>query len=217
MKRYVRFISGLAAPVALFMAACGGDPVGVNSGDELTNAEIQALLNAWGAAVGDVSPSASVVAAQDGIQMVQIDVDQSVSVTAPCQTSGEIGFDGSVNGWVDDETFEADFTMGVSMDFAACTVPVEAITITLDPTDDNPDDDSDIAFEADFLLGQTSFSINGTQVGGFSFTTSDGRDGSCAINLEFSASYTEGQSASSSVSGEICGRSGSAFQAYTIN
>ncbi len=218
MKRYSRLISGLAAPLMLIMAACGDSPTGVNSGDALSDAEIQALLNAWAAALGDVSPSASRVAAQEGIQMVQIDVEQSVNVTAPCQVSGQIGVDGSVDGWVDDETFEADFTMGVSLDFAACTVPAEALTITLDPADDDADGgDANITFEADFLLDQTSFSVSGTQRGGFNFTTSDERTGSCYINLEFSASYTEGQSATSSVSGEICGRSASAFQAYTVN
>jgi hypothetical protein len=86
MKKHIRIISGLATALSLTLSACGDDPLGVNSGDELSDAEIQALFNQLGEALGDVSPSASIVRAPDGLQLAEISVDQSVSVTAPCQS-----------------------------------------------------------------------------------------------------------------------------------
>jgi hypothetical protein len=207
MKKHIRIISGLATALSLTLSACGDDPLGVNSGDELSDAEIQALFNQLGEALGDVSPSASIVRAPDGLQLAEISVDQSVSVTAPCQ-SGTISVDGSVSGTVDDQTFESDLSMGVTVDFAACSFPSNDLTVTVDGQ-------PDITFQADFLLTQESLSVDGSQRGGFSFTTSDGRAGSCAIDIEFDASYTTGSAAVSSVSGTVCGRSAAAFEAYT--
>jgi hypothetical protein len=98
--------------------------------------------------------------------------------------------------------------MGVTVDFAACSFPSNDLTVTVDGQ-------PDITFQADFLLTQESLSVDGSQRGGFSFTTSDGRAGSCAIDIEFDASYTTGSAAVSSVSGTVCGRSAAAFEAYT--
>lgn len=205
--RYSRFISVSIAGLALTVAACGDNPLGVNSGDALSDAEIQALFNQMGDALGDVSPSANLVAALDGIQLAEISVDESVSVTAPCQ-SGTISVDGSVSGTVDDQTFESDLTMGVTLDFAACVVPADSITVTVDGQ-------PDITYSAHFRLTQDSLVVDGSQLGGFSFTTSDGRAGSCAIDVTFDASYATGSAAVSTVSGTVCGRSASQFEAYT--
>jgi hypothetical protein len=206
MQRYSKYISGLTAALVLFVGGCGDDPLGVNSGDELTDDEIQAIFNAFGGAIGDASPSASRVAAHDGIQLAEIEVNQSVSVTAPCALGGEIALEGSVNGIVDDETYESDLQMGITAQFDGCVVQGEANTVTVD---------GEIVFDAHFLLDADAFSVDGDQIGGFSFTTSDERNGSCAIEIEFSASYTTGTSATSTVSGSVCGRSAEQFEAYT--
>jgi hypothetical protein len=199
-------MSALAVGLALTLVACGDNPVGVNSGDELTDAEIQAIFNAFSGAFSDVNASAHVVAPADGIQMADIQVDHSVNVTAPCALGGEITLDGSVNGTVNDETFASDLVMEVDVLFAACGVASDQNTLTVD---------GDIEFDSHVVLSETEFSANGSQEGGFEFTTNDGRSGSCAIDIEFSASYTEGTSAQSSVSGRVCGRSASQFEAYT--
>jgi hypothetical protein len=207
MKRFAKSISVLAASSMLALAACGDDPTGVNSGDQLTEAEIQALLNHVGEAIGGVSPSASMVGTPEGIQLV--DIDQSVSVTAPCQ-AGEVSVSGSVEGTVDDVTYDSDLLMKVTLDYDGCVIPTEETTFTVDGA-------PDIYFEADFMLRETEFSVSGLQRGGFRFTASDGREGSCAIDLRFDASYTSGASSSvtSSVTGTICSRSASAFEAYS--
>ncbi len=206
MYSYQKSISGLVTGLALTLTACGGDPMGVNSGDELTDTEIQAVFNAFGNAVGDLDASAHVVAPQDGIQMADININRTVSVTAPCNVGGEISLNGSVDGTVDDETFASDIEMGLDVEFDACGIESEQNTLSVD---------GEIQFDAHFVISEGGFSTDGTQVGGFSFTTNDGRSGSCAIDIDFSASYAEGTSAQSSVSGTVCGRSASQFEAYT--
>ncbi|MDH3456279.1 MAG: hypothetical protein OER90_05505 [Gemmatimonadota bacterium] len=206
MRRHISIISGMAAALALTLSACSESPLGVNAGDQLSDAEIQALFNQLGEALGDPSPSAS-VAAPEGLQLTEIRVNQDVSVTAPCQ-SGTISLDGSVSGTIDDQTLEGDLRMGVSVDFDACTFPAEQITVTVDGA-------PKIEFQADYLFAQESFSVEGYQRGGFEFTTSDGRVGSCAIDLTFDASYTTGSATVSTMNGTVCGRSAASFEGYT--
>jgi hypothetical protein len=196
----------LAAGLALTLAACGDDPVGVNSGDELSDAEIQAIFNAFGGAFSDVNAAAHVVAPADGIQMADIHVDHSVDVSTACALGGEIALNGSVNGTVNDETFASDLEMEVGVQFDACGIASDQNTLTVD---------GNIEFDSHIVLSETEFSASGSQEGGFEFTTNDGRSGSCAIDIDFSASYVEGTSAQSSVTGTVCGRSASQFEAYT--
>ena len=133
-------------------------------------------------------------------------MDRSVNVSAPCNLGGEISLSGSVDGTVDDETFASDLEMEVGVQFDACVVASDQNTVIVD---------GDIQFDSHVVLSEIQFSADRSQVGGFEFTTNDGRTGSCAIDIDFSASYTEGTSAQSSVSGTVCGRSAGAFEAYT--
>lgn len=206
MKSNQKWIASLAVGLALTLAACGDNPVGVNSGDELSDAEIQAVFNAFSGAFSNVNASAHAAAPVEGIQMADIQVDHSVDVSTACALGGEIGLNGSVDGTVNDETFASDLEMEVGVAFDACGVASDQITLTVD---------GEIDFYAHVVVGETSFSADGWQRGGFEFTTNDGRSGSCAIDIDFSASYTEGTSAESSVSGTVCGRSASQFEAYT--
>jgi len=206
MRTYHKLMSGLAVGLALSLTACGDNPVGINSGDELTDTEIQAIFNAFGGAMDGVGTSASRVAPQDGIQMAEITVDQSVNVSAGCDLGGEISLSGSVEGTVDDETFASNLEMGIGVQFDACVIPSDQNTVSVD---------GDIQFDSHVVIDEGSFSVDGSQLGGFEFTTNDGRIGSCAIDIDFSASLSEGTSAQSSVTGTVCGRSASQFEAYT--
>jgi hypothetical protein len=206
MELFRKAMSGLTIGLVLALAACGDNPVGVNSGDELSDAEIQAVFNAFGGAFSNVDASAHVVAPAEGIQMADIQVDQSVDVSTQCALGGGIALSGSVKGTVNDETYASNLVMEVGVGFDACGVPSDEVTLTVD---------GDVDFYAAVVIGEGSFSTEGWQRGGFDFTTDDGRSGSCAINIDFDASYTEGESAQSNVSGEVCGRSASQFDAYT--
>jgi len=212
--RSSRIVAGLAAGLVILLAGCGGDEalVGVNSGDELSDVEIQDLFNQLGTTIGGIGdPTPHVVAAQEGPTRAPagtINIDQSVSETVACE-AGNIGVSGKVEGSVDDETFESDLALQITMNFNGCAVSSETNTITLS----NP---PGLRYDLDFLMGQTSFSTSGTQTGGFNFVTSDGRQGSCAIDLDFDVSYDmDGGNYSSTVTGEVCGRSAAGFEPYT--
>ncbi|MHC4986769.1 MAG: hypothetical protein ACYTFO_11535, partial [Planctomycetota bacterium] len=70
-------------------------------------------------------------------------------------------------------------------------------------------------FDADFTLDENTVSATGTEKGGFRFTVSDGRSGTCGIDLSFDISVnTSGSSLSSSTTGTVCGRSADAFVAF---
>ena len=210
--RRSKLLTGLATSLIVAMAGCGGDAnlVGVDSGDPLTDAEIQALFNELGQAIGSIGASAQVVSAQDGpmrAPMGTISVNRSVDETAACE-AGTVGIKGKVEGTVDDETFETDMTMDFTLNFNSCMVSTEAGSITLD----NP---PGIAYDLDMDMGQEAYAISGSQKGGFSFTTSDDRMGSCSIDLTFDVSYDSGTGQSNVVTGTVCGRSAEGFQPYT--
>jgi hypothetical protein len=204
---------GLSAltTLVLFVTACGSDSiVGVNEGDELTDAEIQALFNEMSGALGALGLGLAPPAAE-GMSLApaaNVPINESFSESAPCQ-SGSVGLSGSVSGNIDDQTFEGDLTLDFTVDFNACLVNSTSGTFTVNGA-------PSIRFEADFLFSQTALSVNGTQKGGFSFTTSDQRTGSCAIDVSFDVSVNQGTStATSVVSGTVCGKDASAFETYT--
>ena len=211
--RRSRILSGLAVGLMVAIAGCGGDSnlVGVDSGDPLTDTEIQALFNELGQAISSIGAAAQhVVSAQDGPARAPagtISINQSIDESAACE-SGTLGVKGRIEGTVDDETFETDMTMDFALNFNSCMVSTEAGSITLD----NP---PGIAYELDMDMGQEAYSISGSQKGGFSFTTSDDRMGSCSIDLTFDVSYDSGTGQSNVVSGTVCGRSAEGFQPYT--
>ncbi|UCD24765.1 MAG: hypothetical protein JSW51_02270 [Gemmatimonadota bacterium] len=211
--RRSKLLTGLATSLIVVMAGCGGDGdlVGVDSGDPLSDAEIQTLFNELGSAIGSIGAAAQqVVSAQDGPMRAPagtISVNQSIDESAACE-SGTLGVKGKVEGTVDDETFETDMIIDFTLNFNSCMVSNETISITLD----NP---PGIAYYLDMDMGQESYTISGSQKGGFSFTTSDDRMGSCAIDLTFDLSYDAGTGQSNVVSGTVCGRSAADFQPYT--
>jgi len=210
MFKFSRLIPGCSAALVVLLAGCGSDSIGlgVDAGDPLSDAEIQALFNELGTAIGGIG-SAHLTAPLDGPQLAEIHVNESVDVSTSCQSAGTVGVKGKVEGTVDDQTFESNLSLLLTLDFQDCGVPVEANTITVNGP-------PGLQYDIDFVIGQEDFSVAGTLRGGFTFTTSDLREGSCAVDLDFSASYSsQGSSLSSSVTGTVCGRSGDAFEPYT--
>jgi hypothetical protein len=197
----------LTAAVALTVGACSDDPTGVNSGDPLTAGEIEALMAAFSSALDSTGVAAQRVATSglDGAAAAQgaVPINQSFDVSAPCE-SGTIQVSGSLNGTIDDQTFDMDVTMEVSWDPSGCMVSNSTTTFTVDG-----------APQIDLVLDMTSTSdaltMSGTETGGFSFTSSDGRVGSCALDVTFSI-VTDNAGINGSATGTICGLDASDFQ-----
>lgn len=198
----------LTAGLAITAIGCGGDdgPMGVNSGDALTEAELQvvfyAISNAFstfGAAPAAVGPARAVHSASE-----------SFDESAPCELSGSIAASGSASGTYDDVTGALDLTYHLRMTPNSCEVPTETTSIVLQGA-------PYIQLDMDFSLSETALSMSGSQVGGISFTADDGRSGSCAFDIDFSGNVDLGaQSGSSSVSGTVCGVSASNLTVFDL-
>ena len=199
--RFRTTITSYATAAALLsLTACGNDPLGVNSGDQLSSLEIQSVFNAMWAAFSSGGVASSPAGAP-GVGLVPIPINQSFTFSADCPLGGSIGIDGSANGQIDDQTLEGNLSMTFTYTLNECAVTANDITVTVSH---NPE----IVFEGGFTYSQDLLTVDGTERGGFEYVASDGRQGSCAIDLSFSVSYNSGtQTSTASVTGEVCGLS----------
>jgi hypothetical protein len=201
--------SYLALSAILLAAGCSGDnPLGVNSGDQLTAAEIQSLFGAMSAAFagGGVTPA-------PGVQpsAAAIPIDQSFNFSSNCPLGGSVGIAGSANGEIDEQTLAGNLTMNFAYRLNECAVSGENATFTVSH-------DPEIVFTGEYVFSQEEISVSGSQEGGFVFTADDGRSGSCLIDLDFSVSYNNvTQASSATVSGTVCGMSGDQFSPVDLS
>ena len=176
-----------------------------------TEQEIQAVLDALGNSLGGIT-SFSAIRGNDtdglNLSVSGVPIDINLNTTAPCQSGGTISFDGSMNGDVDDQTGQGSIDVDFNWGLNNCAVPSQNQTITLQG-------DPSIRFQASFTLGSDTFAWDGSQTGGFSYSISDGRAGSCAIDLTFTSTInTTTGAASGGYNGTICGVQGSAFGTF---
>ena len=198
MRKVSTSFIGLTTALALTVVACGDDPTGVDSGSELTSTEVAAVLAALGAAFETASGAAQAAPAQ-----VPESVNETINESVPCE-SGSIAVIGSITGSADVETFVSDLTTTVSWDPNACVVGDGTNTFTVDGAP---------AVEAVLHLTSTpvALTVTGTETGGFSFTSSDGRSGSCDLDVTFSIATTP-TGVERIVTGTICGLEADGFQ-----
>ena len=195
MRKMSTSLIGLTTALTLTVAACGDDLTGVTSGDELTSTEVAAVL----AALGSAFESAG---AQAAPSQAPIAVNTNFDVSVPCE-SGTLDVSGSISGTVDDVTFDTDVTTTVRWEPNACVVSDETNTFTVDGA-------PHVDLTLDLTTTQDVVTVSGTETGGFSFTSSDGRTGSCSIDVTFSI-VTTATSVDATVTGTICGLSASGF------
>ncbi len=198
MRKMSTSLIGLTTALTLTVVACGDDATGVTSGDELTSTEVAAVLAALGSAFESVGAGAQAGAAQ-----APISVSENFNVSVPCE-SGTLNVSGSISGTVDDVTFDTDLTTTVRWDPNACVVSDGTNTFTVDGA-------PYIDLALDLTSTQDLVTVSGTQSGGFSFTTSDGRTGSCSMDVTFSI-VTTATSVDATVTGTICGQNASGFE-----
>ncbi len=198
MRKVSTSLIGLTTALTLTVVACGDDPTGVTSGDELTSSEVTAVLAALSSAFASVGAGA-----QAGPAQAPISVSEDFNVTVECE-SGTLKVSGSIDGTFDDETFDTDLTTTVRWEPNACVVSDETTTFTVDGA-------PYIDLALDLTSTQDLVTVSGTQSGGFSFTSSDGRTGSCSIDVTFSI-VTTATSVDATVTGTICGQNASGFE-----
>jgi hypothetical protein len=202
MRTISRNFIGLTIALALTVVACGEDATGVTSGDELTSAEVAVVIAALGSAFDSVGVAAQQVAAA-GPALAAININENFSLSVPCE-SGTLDVSGSMDGTVDDQTFAMDATLEVSWNPKGCVVSDDLNTFTVDGA-------PQVTVTLDISSSEDIVSLSGTETGGFSFTSSDGRSGSCAIDVTFSL-VTTASSVESTITGTICGLQASSFE-----
>ena len=132
-----------------------------------------------------------------------VSVNESFDLSFPCE-SGNIEVSGSTSGNVDEETFDFDFMVDVSWDPNGCVVGDDINTFTVDGA-------PSIVVALEMSSTQDVLTISGTETGGFSYTSSDGRTGSCAFDVIFSV-VTGQTGIDSTVTGTICGLDAATFE-----
>ncbi len=202
-------LSLVSLAVAATFTACGGDsdPLGVNSGDPLSEDEIQSVFFAIAEAFTqlDFGPAAT------GPARATISVNENFSGSANCPVTGSVSGNGSAAGTVDDETFELDLRYQLRLDMTNCGVQSTTNTITLNGA-------PFIQLDMDFVLTETLIDVSGTQTGGIAFTSTDGRSGSCAFDVAFSSTANlNTQQGNSSTTGTVCGVSVSGLQVWAVD
>jgi hypothetical protein len=205
MRKVSTSFIGLTTALALAVVACGDDPTGddpdVDSGSELTSTEVAAVLAAFNAAFESAVSGASAAPAQ-----VPEEVDETFdNVSVPCE-SGNLVVSGSITGIADVETLVSDLTTTVSWDPNACVVGQGTNTFTVDGAPG-----VELVLHVTSTAQLAALTISGTETGGFSYTSSDGRSGTCGLDVTFSVA-TADTGVVRTVTGTICGLAADPFQ-----
>lgn len=196
-----------------------GDPPGtedppVAEGDPLQADEAAILMEVLSGhvvlATGSIEAGFAQLQAQAAEQaaagpaLAPVTVNEQTSGMATCPLGGSLSVDGTVSGTVDDETGELDLDVSLDMSHDDCRSEHEVsgtqFTLSGDPSLAM---DMGMAFsEADGL------EMAGTMEGWVSWSISDGREGSCAIDLslEFDIEFDPTHIAAS-IEGQVCGHS----------
>jgi len=196
----------LTTAAALTVVACGGDdgPVGMNSGDQLTEAELQVVFYAITNAFGYLNAAPAAVGPAPATQSQNVSFDE----TAPCESGGSIVVNGSASATYDDVSGQVDATYHLRMTPNGCVVPTESGSITIEA-------DPYLQLDMDFSLSDTAIEISGSEDGGIAFTSTDARSGSCLFDVDFSGNVDlENQSGNSAASGTVCGVSVSSLEVF---
>jgi hypothetical protein len=205
MRRSLR-IPTLLTGLALSLAACGGDGPTANSGDELSEAEMNEIAAEMfdglaGLISGDFDIHRSTLLPPGlslSLSRLSVPINISIDESGPCEGGGTVSLEGSVDGDVDDESGAGELHLDVTQTVDGCDVVGELHTYTV-TTEPNLHLTGD--FESD---GGDTFSASMNLVGGFAFIVDDGREGTCGVDVTVTVEV-EGQNFSASAQGTICG------------
>jgi len=196
---HVRTLAGAAALVSLAVAC--SDSTGT-SGDRLTQAEAAFLATSLGAqssaAAATRASSTSLASGASASAAVPSPFEFSLETTVPCPLGGNSKVSAAMRGSIDaaGRTLTAD--LSGSLEPASCVLRSKegvSFTITGAP---GLESDAHVAFTDGQPTGEHTASLEG----GFSWSASDGRSGTCDVDYRATANYTSNQA---TVNGDFCG------------
>ena len=94
--------------------------------------------------------------------------------------------------------------MDVTWDPNGCVISNDTNTLTVDGA-------PEIRLVLDMTSSDNTLTMSGTETGGFSFTVSDGRSGSCSLDVTFTVA-TDATGISATITGTICGLEAATFE-----
>lgn len=122
--------------------------------------------------------------------------ERTFTKTGPCPAGGTVTMSGSTKGTIDSDTHSGTIEVNHVLAMDDCAFTRDAVTITV-----NTDPDLTMTGTVNIESGHRA-SGSFTKTGTFLWTTSDGRSGSCEVNL----TITWNADGSHSISGTMCGR-----------
>lgn len=207
MRKTSRTLLAALVGAILIAAACNDDPMGLNSGDELTQAEIDEVFAEIFDALGEVflvvnfGGPQQLAAGPFSVGPVLGPFSETFDETGSCALGGTVRVTGSVSGEIDEQAQTGTFSFNVTETISNCVISTATgtvFTVNTSPL---------ILMTGDFSFNATFLTATLTITGGFAFTGSDGRSGTCLIAVEATVSITETTTEQVSVTGTACGRS----------
>ena len=181
---------------AMLVSSCGKSPTQVS--DQLSQQEALALYSEISVAISQAlaNVSFSGAAARSPSAITQA-YSGSMKSTAPCNAGGAIDVTGTYNGSIDTDagTYSYDYQMTMVPNACKASGGASQFTIGGDPN---------LTISGAYHFDGTTYDYTYNQQGGVSFTTSDGRSGSCQISYTTTVAY-DGVKSTAEVKGSICG------------
>ena len=206
-----RVLVAAVAALTILFPACDDDGTGPG-GDELTQNEVEALVAELSAALSAVAPSPASAPAADGFSAVPIDVTVPIAETFQC-VEGTMSFLGSAVGTIDSETGGYDLTLDFIWDMQGCVLqsPTSETVFTV-----NGAPDIDYVVDVTYDPETFTFTTDGAQDGAIRIQTSDGRDATCAFDVDFTTSTNlQTSQFTQTATGTICGLDVNAISTFT--
>ena len=182
--------------LATLVVACGKSPT--DAGDQLTQQESLAIYAEVSLAIAQALSSVSYSAPpQGGPSATSVPFSGSLSYSGPCTAGGNVSVAGSYDGSYDNAVTNYTYNYDMTMTFGSCKSSGAGgvFTITGDP---------DLTVTGGFTWTTGTYHYTYSERGGVSFSTSDGRSGSCGISYDATADYS-GSATSVILTGNICG------------
>ncbi|MCZ6915855.1 MAG: hypothetical protein O7I93_03675 [Gemmatimonadetes bacterium] len=186
-----RFFGTLA--IVSLLAACS-DSVGVTDGDPLTELESEAIATELldGVFSGFAAGLSGSSAQSPSLSQVPVTFSLAITHVEACEGSGTINLAVSMDGTFDDQTGDGNLSLEIVETMNDCGVTVGNILFTVNG---NPN----ITMIGEFTVSGEDVSGTFAFDGGFSYTSADGRVGSCGVNVDIVFTPT-----SLSYQGQVC-------------
>ena len=185
MNKASRIAAGFLV-LGMAVSACGDDggAVGTTSGDPLNSTEANAVFNQlFGIGFGGLASPPALMAAPAAEPIPE--------TTTQCPGGGSVTVSGDVSGGTTSGSFDITETI------SGCVVTEGGVAFTVNG-------DPEIRITGDITIGQTleDIDIDMTIRGGFTYSSDDGRSGSCGVDVSISMTGS-----TISASGNVCGQS----------